>query len=113
MKTVEEWAWNSNPETPDEKLVLIAMTRNAYQTPLEALAIVGFRALRQSAGDMTPAELDAILTSLQRQGYITPYEETDGPIERQLGVLNSEHAQEGPWKAWRLNINGNGKETEQ
>ena len=24
MKTVE-WAWNSDPDTPDEKLVLIAM----------------------------------------------------------------------------------------
>lgn len=26
MKTVE-WAWNSDPDTPDEKLVLIAMAR--------------------------------------------------------------------------------------
>lgn len=40
MKTVE-WAWNSEPDTPDEKLVLIAMARDTYRTPLEALAIVG------------------------------------------------------------------------
>lgn len=34
MKTVE-WAWNSDPDTPDEKLVLIAMARDTYRTPLE------------------------------------------------------------------------------
>lgn len=58
MKTVE-WAWNSDPDTPDEKLVLIAMARDTYRTPLEALAIVGSRVLRHAVCDMTPAELDA------------------------------------------------------
>ncbi len=109
MKTVE-WAWNSDPDTPDEKLVLIAMARDTYRTPLEALAIVGSRVLRHAACDMTPAELDAVLASLERQGYITPYEDTDGPVGRRIGILNRKHAQEGPWKAWRLNIDG--KETE-
>lgn len=108
MKTVE-WAWNSDPDTPDEKLVLIAMTRDTYRTPLVALAIVGSRVLRHAVCDMTPAELDVVLASLERQGYITPYEDTDGPVGRRIGVLNREHAQEGPRKAWRLNIDG--KET--
>ena len=67
MKTVE-WAWNSEPDTPDEKLVLIAMARETYRTPLEALAIVGSRVLRHAACDMTPSELDAVLASLERQG---------------------------------------------
>lgn len=31
MKTVE-WAWNSDPDTPDEKLVLVAMARDTYRT---------------------------------------------------------------------------------
>lgn len=108
MKTVE-WAWNSEPDTPDEKLVLIAMARDTYRTPLEALAIVGSRVLRHAVCDMTPAELDVVLASLERQGYITPYEDTDGTVGRRIGILNREHAQEGPWKAWRLNIDG--KET--
>lgn len=108
MKTVE-WAWNSEPDTPDEKLVLIAMARDTYRTPLEALAIVGSRVLRHAACDMTPSELDAVLASLERQGYITPYEATYGPVGRRIGILDREHAQEGPWKAWRLNIDG--KET--
>lgn len=108
MKTVE-WAWNSDPDTPDEKLVLIAMARDTYRTPLEALVIVGSRVLRHAVCDMTPAELDVVLASLERQGYITPYEDTDGPVGRRIGILNREHAQEGPWKAWRLNIDG--KET--
>ena len=50
-----------------------------------------------------------VLASLERQGYITPYEDTDGTVGRRIGILNREHAQEGPWKAWRLNIDG--KET--
>ena len=50
MKTVE-WAWNSDPDTPDEKLVLIAMARDTYWTPLEALAIVGSRVLRHAVCD--------------------------------------------------------------
>lgn len=94
MKTVE-WAWNSDPDTPDEKLVLIAMARDTYRTPLVALAIVGSRVLRHAVCDMTPAELDVVLASLERQGYITPYEDTDGTVGRRIGILNREHAQEG------------------
>ena len=90
-------------------IVLIAMARDTYRTPLEALAIVGSRVLRHAVCDMTPAELDVVLASLERQGYITPYEDTDGTVGRRIGILNREHAQEGPWKAWRLNIDG--KET--
>ena len=67
---------------------------------------MGSRVLRHTACDMTPAELDAVLASLERQGYITPYEATYGPVGRRIGILNREHAQEGPWKAWRLNIDG-------
>lgn len=41
MKTVE-WAWNSDPDTPDEKLVLIAMARDTYRTPLGGFGHRGF-----------------------------------------------------------------------
>lgn len=106
-----EMAWASNPETPEEKLVLLALARNTYRTPFENLAIVGVRALRKTAGDMTPGELDMILTSLEHQGYITPYDDPTGMAGRRIDIMNRENPQDGPWKAWRLNING--KETEQ
>ena len=75
----------------------------------EGLGHIAPALLRHAVCDMTPAELDVVLASLERQGYITPYEDTDGPVGRRIGILNREHAQEGPWKAWRLNIDG--KET--
>lgn len=103
-----ELAWTANPETPEEKLVLLALARNTYRTPAENLAIIGIRALRKTAC-VTPSELDMILTSLEHQGYITP-DESDH-VGRYLDKLNSENPQDGPWKAWHLNINS--KETEQ
>lgn len=107
MNTTET-AWTANPETPEEKLVLLALARNTYRAPYENLAIIGIRALRKTAC-VTPGELDMILTSLEHQGYITP-DESDH-VGRYLDKLNKENPQDGPWKAWHLTINS--KETEQ
>lgn len=108
MNTIE-LAWTANPGTPEEKLVLLALARHTYRTPRENLAIIGTRALRKTACGMTPAELDLILTSLERQGYITPFKDPTGPVGRHIAVLDREHAEDGPWRAWHLNINS--KET--
>ena len=45
------------------------LANSTFQTPREDIAVVGVRALRGTACDMTPAELDAILDRLEKQGF--------------------------------------------
>lgn len=78
MISVIKWAWQAKPDTPAEKLVLVSLANSTFQTPREDIAVVGVRALRGTACDMTPAELDAILErnaarkALGRHGVSTP-----------------------------------------
>lgn len=72
MISVIKWAWQAKLDTPAEKLVLVSLANSTFQTPREDIAVVGVRALRGTACDMTPAELDAILDRLEKQGFITP-----------------------------------------
>ncbi len=102
MRDIEEAVWTVAGLDPEEKLVLLALARNARRTPFGLVAVVGTRALRGMACAMTPAELDMVLSSLERQGRVTRLE--DGPAGRRAAVLEREHAQDGPWKAWRLDL---------
>lgn len=72
---------------------------------------MGVRALRGTACDMTPAELDAILDRLEKQGFITPLAADSEPVKWHIGALERERGEEGPWKAWRLNAKTEEKET--
>ena len=103
MISVIKWAWQAKPDTPAEKLVLVSLANSTFQTPREDIAVVGVRALRGTACDMTPAELDAILERLEKQGFIT--------VKWHIGALERERGEEGPWKAWRLNAKTEEKET--
>lgn len=54
MISVIKWAWQAKPDTPAEKLVLVSLANSTFQTPREDIAVVGVRALRGTACDMTP-----------------------------------------------------------
>ena len=111
MISVIKWAWQAKPDTPAEKLVLVSLANSTFQTPREDIAVVGVRALRGTACDMTPAELDAILDRLEKQGFITPLcGPTSEPVKWHIGALERERgSEEGPWKAWRLNASEHNK----
>lgn len=111
MISVIKWAWQAKPDTPAEKLVLVSLANSTFQTPREDIAVVGVRALRGTACDMTPAELDAILERLEKQGFITPLAADSEPVKWHIGALGRERGEEGPWKAWRLNAKTEEKET--
>ena len=81
MISVIKWAWQAKPDTPAEKLVLVSLANSTFQTPREDIAVVGVRALRGTACDMTPAELDAILDRLEKQGFITPLAADSEPVK--------------------------------
>lgn len=53
MISVFKWAWQAKPDTPAEKLVLVSLANSTFQTPREDIAVVGVRALRGTACDMT------------------------------------------------------------
>lgn len=110
MKGIEEAVWAVTDLDPEEKLVLLALARNTYRTPREDLAIAGLRALRSTACGMAPAELDMVLASLERRGLIAPVDDPDGPVGRHTAALDRAYAQDGPWKAWLLDVTGDGKE---
>lgn len=86
MISVIKWAWQAKPDTPAEKLVLVSLANSTFQTPREDIAVVGVRALRGTACDMTPAELDAILDRLEKQGFITPLAADSEPVKARWSV---------------------------
>ena len=93
MISVIKWAWQAKPDTPAEKLVLVSLANSTFQTPREDIAVVGVRALRGTACDMTPLAADS------------------EPVKWHIGALERERGEEGPWKAWRLNAKTEEKET--
>lgn len=111
MISVIKWAWQAKPDTPAEKLVLVSLANSTFQTPREDIAVVGVRALRGTACDMTPAELDAILERLEKQGFHHAARGRQRTGQWHIGALERERGEEGPWKAWRLNAKTEEKET--
>ena len=95
MISVIKWAWQAKPDTPAEKLVLVSLANSTFQTPREDIAVVGVRALRGTACDMTPAELDAILDRLEKQGFITPLAADSEPVKWHIGALERGRPLEG------------------
>ena len=96
MISVIKWAWQAKPDTPAEKLVLVSLANSTFQTPREDIAVVGVRALRGTACDMTPAELDAFVNALSG-GYLYPSPGNDpigneeyGPTGRNLYGIDRE-----------------------
>ena len=110
MISVFKWAWQAKPDTPAEKLVLSVLP-TARSRRLGRTSPSWACARERTACDMTPAELDAILDRLEKQGFITPLAADSEPVKWHIGALERERGEEGPWKAWRLNAKTEEKET--
>ena len=97
MISVIKWAWQAKPDTPAEKLVLVSLANSTFQTPREDIAVVGVRALRGTACDMTPAELDAILERW-KAGFHHAARGRQRTGQMAYSALERERGEEGPWK---------------